>query len=176
VSIAAQSLQLKTMISTRSPHAEAAAASPSPPLPLLSHAPLASPYGLQQQQQGIVLTMNDRRCNARYSDLTSAKRRNFETSLNNIRNDAKDWRLLAKELDFSEASIKSFAVLGEQKCGPSRHLLQSWHKRDGRRATVGALVMALIRIGRLDSALILDPTCLLCNDSNPLLPPPPGAE
>lgn len=124
--------------------------------------PLTSPYG---PQQGIVIAMDDRRCSARYYDLAVTKRRSFEASLNTTRTDAKDWRLLAKELDFSDASINSFAVLGEQKYGPSRHLMQCWLKRDGRRATVGVLVVALIRIGRLDSAFLLDPT-YLCSSSS----------
>jgi len=100
---------------------------------------------------GVVVTMSESRCNNRYSDLAATKKRVLEACLDSNREG--DWKCLAKQLDFS---VESFA----EKPGPTRHLLQSWSKREGRKATVGVLVMALIRLGRLDAAFILDPTCI----------------
>ena len=108
----------------------------------------------------VKITMNEKQCSTRYSDLALSKRRCFEASLNSSRADGKDWRLLAKELDFSEACIKSFASVGGSQGGPAHHLLQSWSQRERRRATVGLLVVALLRVGRLDAAGLLDPASI----------------
>lgn len=120
----------------------------------------ASPYGAQQ---AVVITVGDNRCSLQYTDLPSGKKRNLEACLNSVRPDGRDWRLLAKELSFNDTSIKSFARLADQKHGPSRHLLQHWVKRDGRRATVAALLMTLIRMDRMDAALMLQPLSIRSN-------------
>lgn len=107
---------------------------------------------------GVLFTMNSSRSNKRFSELESEKKRALEASLNSSREDLRDWKSLAHQLSFGQEDIDSLA--SGDKHNVTRHLLQTWSKRDGRKATVGVLVMALIKIGRLDSAFLLDPTCV----------------
>jgi len=102
----------------------------------------------------------------RYCDLNSTKKRALEASLNPTRSDCKDWKGLAKELGYANTSVLAFEDLGKVRYGPTRHLLSDWSKSE--KATVSVLVVALLRVGRVDSAFIIDPTCL---KTHPVLPP-----
>jgi len=100
---------------------------------------------------------------ARYCDLASTKKRAFEASLNCSRSDSRDWRGLAKELGFED--ITKFEELGKERYGPTRHLLNDWSKREA--SNVSDLVAALFKIGRHDSAYIVDSTCIRKHSTMP---------
>ena len=150
------------------------------PLPQAYHSFRVKNQGIQPLREGLIMdsafqvttemsptsiqtttdATNGSRTNTKYSDITTTKKRALEASLNCIRDDSRDWKCLGKQLDFCQEEIQGFACLGEDQSNPTRFLLQAWSKREGKKATVASLVMALMKVGRLDSAFILDPKCI----------------
>lgn len=95
---------------------------------------------------------------SRYCDIASNKKRALEASLNSSRSDTRDWKGLAKELGYEQEQVAKFEMLGKERHGPTRHLLNDWSKGDF--SNVTDLVGVLFKIGRHDSAYIVDPTCM----------------
>ncbi|NP_001161625.1 p75 neurotrophin receptor-like protein precursor [Saccoglossus kowalevskii] len=82
-----------------------------------------------------------------FRDIAEDKKRQIELLLCTTRRDGRDWRALARELDFSDNSIMEFSN-SVGKHSPVRKLLCQWSKRDN--ACLGLLVTSLHRIQRDD--------------------------